>query len=458
MITPSKFREIAEYLDNRTLLTNFMISKKEEMSREAMLFDQKDSVKLGESNVGTLDVIGNLTCKSTGFEALCGGASYEQLIDTMKSYAKDPDINTVIMNLDSGGGEAYRMMESSKELRKIADDNNMELIGYVDGLCASAAIGLGSACHRLIANPDAKVGSIGVVVSLTNDSEHLEKEGFKRVFITAGEDKVPFDKEGNFTENFISNLQSDVDAMYDKFVNHMAEMRNLDVETIRNTEARVFRSEDALSLGLIDEIMTISEFNTYLSGKSQNKENTTSASSQSVLIKSEKLEKEDITMSNEVNMETFLAMQAELEAMKAEKLEAKQLEVQEHLSSVSFLSEELQGSLVGFLMSSEVTSSHKELLNTVIESANSYVTSEVALYTEAKEEALKEVETVKQEAAAEIVKVNAEKDKIKEEFGLQASEASKVEQECSTELGTTATLDTKAIIKAKVAHAKKLNK
>ena len=95
------------------------------------------------------------------------------------------------MDADSGGGEAYGMMETANEMRKIADANDVKFITYVDGYAASAMYGLSAASHEIIVNPDAQVGSIGVVVSLANYSEAEKQYGLKRVYVTAGESKVP---------------------------------------------------------------------------------------------------------------------------------------------------------------------------------------------------------------------------------------------------------------------------
>ena len=56
-------------------------------------------------------------------------------------------------------------------------------------MSASASYGLLSVCHTIIANPDAQVGSIGVVISLMNNSGALEQAGLKRQFVTAGASK-----------------------------------------------------------------------------------------------------------------------------------------------------------------------------------------------------------------------------------------------------------------------------
>ncbi len=259
LILESKFREISEILENRENLNahkDLLLSGEWE--------DEKEYMQVSE-DIGVLRVEGATTYKPTGWEAMCGGCSYVSLVEQMESFAEE-GIKTVLMKLDSGGGQAFRMMYSASKLRQIADDNSIRLIGYVDGMAASAGMGLASACHELIANPESEVGSIGVVISLANNSKQLEKEGIERTFITAGSEKVPFEEDGSFRKGFLADLQESVDDLYIKFTNHVATMRNIPVQTVRDTQARMFKAEKALQLGLIDKIMEEDEFQAYLGG------------------------------------------------------------------------------------------------------------------------------------------------------------------------------------------------
>src|SRR5699024_3484405 len=75
-----------------------------------------------------------------------------------------------------------------------------------------------------------------------------------------GGNKIPFGKDGSFTEKFISDLQSSVDKTYSKFVNHVVTNRDLTEQQVIDTQASVFDPEDALTLGLIDRVMELEDF------------------------------------------------------------------------------------------------------------------------------------------------------------------------------------------------------
>lgn len=263
LIEEASFNAIVEYLSSRDAgMQN--PEAKPELSDVQMRTDNDSYFGyVPESKTGVLQVNGPLTYRTTGWEALCGGTSYEILKEQME-YFVSSGAKTVAMMVDSGGGQAHGMMDSARYIRKLADDNGIKIIAYVDGMSASAAYGLSSVAHEIVSSADSNVGSIGVLIQLMNNSKKLEKEGIERTFITAGADKVPFDKDGAFTESFLNGLQEQVDVLYEGFTSHVAEYRGLDISAVKGTEANVFMADKALAIGLIDKIMTAEEFSEYL--------------------------------------------------------------------------------------------------------------------------------------------------------------------------------------------------
>ncbi len=176
-------------------------------------------------------------------------------------------IKTIVMDCDSGGGEAFSAFESADELRKMCDDNGVILYAYVDGSACSAMYAIACVADELISNPMSEVGSIGVLIALYNDSKALEMEGYERIFITDGTDKVPFDSDGNFKDSFLEDLQTRVSELGDEFRAHVAKYTQLSVDDLKATQAKVYSAQDALSMGLINKIQTRSEFVSYVLSK-----------------------------------------------------------------------------------------------------------------------------------------------------------------------------------------------
>jgi len=249
-------------------------------------------------------------------------------------------MKTLVLNIDSGGGEAYMMMETGEYLRKVANANGVNIISYIDGLSASAAYGLTAISDQVIMNPQSEVGSIGVVVRLLNDSKALEMEGLERTYVYAGNSKVPFNEDGAFREEFISDIQNKVDALYNDFTSYVAEHRGISVEAVRSTEAKTFLPKDALSLGLADAAMTHEEFYSHLADVAQdNNQGTNSSMLKNKLFGMNK--NVDTTVSLEsFDMNELELAKSDLSALSA-KYEAQAADLQVALAGVTDLQAKL---------------------------------------------------------------------------------------------------------------------
>lgn len=271
LVDSKSFESILNYVDKRCEGTVDVTPKADNE------FSMYSTLHYQESNLGVIHISGPLTNKSTGWEAFCGGTSYESIKEDFEALL-EAGAKTVAFMVESGGGEAYGMMDTGNYLRKLADENNVKIISYVDGLSASAAYGLTAISDEIITNKNSEIGSIGVLIRLMNDSKALEMEGYERSFISAGTQKIPFAEDGSFRKEFLDDLQYKVDALYKDFTEYVAEHRNLTVEAVRNTQANTFLAEDAIALGLADKVMTQEDFYSYLSGQAQNNKEGSSMS------------------------------------------------------------------------------------------------------------------------------------------------------------------------------------
>ena len=271
LVDSKSFESILNYVDKRCE-GNVDVTPKADSE-----FSMYSTLHYAESNLGVIHISGPLTNKSTGWEALCGGTSYESIKEDFEALL-EAGTKTVAFMVESGGGEAYGMMDTGNYLRKLADDNGVKIISYVDGLSASAAYGLTAISDEIVSNKNSEIGSIGVLIRLMNDSKALEMKGYERSFISAGTEKIPFAEDGSFRKEFLDDLQYKVDALYKDFTEYVAEHRNISVEAVRNTQANTFLADDAIALGLADRTMTQEEFYAYLSGQAQNNKEGSSMS------------------------------------------------------------------------------------------------------------------------------------------------------------------------------------
>jgi len=256
LIVPESFDVILDYLADR--------------NSDAFRFSDDTyapkTVGYHNKRVGVLMVDGSLTYKPV--MSACGevGTSYQALVAQVEEMASE-GVKTIVMEVTSGGGEAGHCFETAAEIRSIADSNGIELVGYADTLACSAAYALISVCDEVIANPSATVGSIGCVVALMDTSKAMAQAGLKRIFITSGDNKVPFAADGSFKQEFLDEIQADVTRLNIEFANHVSEFTGVDVETIIGLQAKSFSADEALEIGLVNAVMTSKQFAAYVAAK-----------------------------------------------------------------------------------------------------------------------------------------------------------------------------------------------
>ncbi len=97
-------------------------------------------------------------------------------------------------------------------------------------MAASAAYWLASSCDEIVMDATASVGSIGVLSIHTDDKAQKEKNGLVQTHIVSSQS--PRKRLDVATEEGRADMQSQVDAIADVFVENVARNRNVPIETV----------------------------------------------------------------------------------------------------------------------------------------------------------------------------------------------------------------------------------
>ena len=343
LVDEKTFNTILEYVDKRIEGGVEVVPKAMEDDDESENYVPAYNYN-PDTRTGFLNISGPTTYRKTGWEALCGGTSYESLKEQMR-YFVEQGARTVVMDVNSGGGEALGMIDSAQYIRKLADENDIYIVGYADGSACSAAYGLLCVADEVVASVDSSVGNVGVLISLLDSSKAMEKEGYRRVFVTAGKSKVPFAEDGSIKSEFIDRLQTQVDELYERFTEHVAMSRNMTQGSVKNTEADVFSAKEAMDIGFIDSIKTFEQFDDYLLELSSQRNREEEKVSGNNFLNRFKLSKQEDTK----EMSQLTELQALLETKEAElsasldqvaTMSASMAELQDKLQSLQAFAEE----------------------------------------------------------------------------------------------------------------------
>lgn len=219
------------------------------------------------SGVGIITITGSLVNRGAWLDASSGVTSYEGIAAQIREAADDPGIETIVLDLDSPGGEAGGMVGLANLVREARSVKRV--VAVVDDFAASAAYGIASAADEIVISPTSVVGSIGVVLLHLDRSGELEAKGVKPTLIHAGAHKVDGNPFGPLPEAVRADLQASVDQFYSSFLDTVAAgrgvqngrrgrtLRTLSADKARATEARTFLGQEALERGLADRIGTL---------------------------------------------------------------------------------------------------------------------------------------------------------------------------------------------------------
>ena len=217
--------------------------------------DAKDQrVATTNKGVAVIPIVGSMSHRSTGIEAMSGMTSYTTLQKQFEAAFNDPKVGSILMDIDSPGGSVAGAFDFRDYLMSKKGTKPVYALAR-DAMCSAAYL-IGSTADKVYATQTARVGSIGVIAMHTDASGKMEKEGLKPTFISAGKFKTAGNPYEKLEGEKLKYLQDSVDESYDMFINAVADARGIDKKAIRDTEARVYGGKKAVEIGLADGIRT----------------------------------------------------------------------------------------------------------------------------------------------------------------------------------------------------------
>lgn len=164
----------------------------------------------------------------------------------------------IIVRIDSPGGVVNGYGFAAAQLERIRQVG-INLTVCIDKVAASGGYMMSAVAHKIIAAPFAIVGSIGVVGTIPNIRELLEKNGINVEMHTSGEYKRTLTTVGVNTEEGCNKFKQDLESIHQLFKKHILVYRpSLDIDKVATGE--YWFGKDALELGLVDKIQTYDDY------------------------------------------------------------------------------------------------------------------------------------------------------------------------------------------------------
>ena len=179
------------------------------------------------------------------------GYQHDSTMNYIDELMDDSNNKGILLYVDSPGGTVYESEELYQKLKEYKETTKRPIWDYMAHYAASGGYMVSMASDKIYANSNTTTGSIGVIMSGYDMSGLYKKLGIRYVSITSGKNK----DSSKFTDEQIAIYQDQINEAYEKFVNIVADGRDMSVEDVKKlADGRTYTAKQAKNNGLIDEI------------------------------------------------------------------------------------------------------------------------------------------------------------------------------------------------------------
>lgn len=251
-LTPAVLQTIARVLGRRA-------AGERAFDGDVVAAARRPAPAAGGGGLAVIPLYGIIVPRASLFSEISGGTSYEALTAQLREAMANSDISTILLDVDSPGGNVAGATEFAREVLKARATKT--IVAQANFLMASGAYWVASAATEIVASPSAKVGSIGVLAIHEDLSKALEMDGINPTLISAGKYKTEGADIAPLTDEARAFIQGQVDHAYERFITDVANGRGVAPAKVRSGygEGRAVSAPEALDLKMIDRIATMDE-------------------------------------------------------------------------------------------------------------------------------------------------------------------------------------------------------
>lgn len=195
----------------------------------------------------------------------------ETTIEAIRQARDDQNTKAIILYVNSPGGSGlaseliHREIELAKKIKPI-------FVSMGD-YAASGGYYISCNANRVFAQNSTITGSIGVFATIPNFKGFADKLGINDEQVATHANSFFYSYAEEIPENTRKILNESVERFYKKFVQRVADGRNMTWEQVNEVaQGRVWTGKDALKIGLVDEIGSLDDVITYASKELKLKE------------------------------------------------------------------------------------------------------------------------------------------------------------------------------------------
>lgn len=205
-----------------------------------LLFAPASEDELKPNNLEHITLVGPI------FEA-------SELVAQIDELTDDDSIKGVLVEVNSPGGAVAPSVEIAYAIKRL--QTKKPVVVYASGILASGSYYASIWADRIVTNPGAMVGSIGVILEGADISKLMDTIGVKTQTIQAGKYKKIGTMDRAWTDYEVNELNKVIQGTYQMFVADVASARGLDVNrSDLYANAHIFTAAQAKDVGLVDTL------------------------------------------------------------------------------------------------------------------------------------------------------------------------------------------------------------
>lgn len=172
----------------------------------------------------------------------------------LSDLAEDPGVVAVVLRIDSPGGSALASDLILREVERLATEK--PVVVSMSDVAASGGYYIAAKADTIVAEPSTITGSIGVVSGRFATARFMEEKlGVTHDSLARGANAGLYSSPEALAPEEIAVLERSMDRIYDLFVGHVADGREMSREAVDQiAQGRVWTGQDALGIGLVDEL------------------------------------------------------------------------------------------------------------------------------------------------------------------------------------------------------------
>ncbi len=188
------------------------------------------------------------------------GETFSHLISAVR---QDSTVKAVVFRVNSPGGSVTASDKIKTEMDLLCKEKTV--VASFGSYAASGGYWISNNCGHIFCDACTLTGSIGVFSIIPDFGGTAKKIGVNVYSVSSNDHGDMYGFMRGLTNDEMAYMQKDVEDIYDTFTKVVAEGRNLDQDYVDEIgQGRVWAGQDAISIGLADEIGGLEEALTYV--------------------------------------------------------------------------------------------------------------------------------------------------------------------------------------------------